>query len=245
MDFLPDSEIVNLKYQLAQQIKASIHRAASSKNSNTPFLESCIDTLVDEIAELKIELSKLSLNLSNIQNQKNNHSPSYSKIQDSSPLESTNNDSKLIEFPIQLNSEYLQNVDNFYYPETSGDDSSYIWMGPENKASIELPVKMVRPIKLILKDVKFITDATKESLKIFIDGDPLELNLVEQEDGYTITAIWFPLGNRMKNKFTVDICVKESVGVQDIYPETSDTRKLCLALREIEIQDNYVEHVNT
>ena len=66
MNFLPESEVINLKYQLAQQIKASINRAASGRSTNTPFLDSCVDTLIDEMAELKIEISKLSLTLSSL-----------------------------------------------------------------------------------------------------------------------------------------------------------------------------------
>ena len=245
MDFLPDSEIVNLKYQLAQQIKASINRAASTKKSNTPFLESCVDTLVDEMAELKIEISKLSLTLSNLQNQEKNHASSYPKIHITSSDDSTKTENDFVAFPIKLNPEYLQNIDNFYYPETAKDNSTFIWIGPENKASIELPVNITSPIKLILKNVRFITDATKESLKILINGEQLELELFKQDDGYTITAVWFPLHNSIKNKCTIDIYVDESISVQDIYPETSDTRKLCLALKQIEIHNNSLEYVNS
>ncbi len=245
MNFLPDSEIINLKYQLAQQIKANINRAASSKNSNTPFLESCVDTLVDEIAELKIELSKLSLTLSSLQNGGNNYSSSSSNMQITSSDSSSKSQNGFLTFPIKLNPEYLQDIDNFYYPETGNDDSTFIWIGPENKASIELRVNITFPIKLIFKNVRFVTDAIRESLKIFINGEQLELELFKQNDGYTITAVWMPLHNSIKHKCTIDICVDKSISVQDIYPETSDTRKLCLALNEIEIHNNSLEYVNT
>ena len=245
MNFLPDSEIINLKYQLAQQIKASINRAASGKNSNTPFLESCVDTLVDEIAEMKIEISKLSLTLSNLQNENKTIAPladnGYSK-----PLTAPeDNKSSLLTFPIQLNPDYLQNIDNFYYPETADNNNTYIWIGPSNKTSIELPLKITFPIKLILKDVRFITDATKESLQIFINGDRLELDLFKQNEGYTITSVWLPLHSNDYDKCRIDIYVNESISVKDIYPEASDTRKLCMALKEIEILNNALEYVNT
>lgn len=245
MNFLPDSEIINLKYQLAQQIKASINREASNKNSNTPFLESCVDTLVDEIAELKIEISKLSLTLSSLQNERKSHPASSSNVHNP-PLDySTKSDNSLLTFPIQLSPEYLQDIDNFYYPETAESDSSFIWMGPENKTSIELPVNITFPIKLIIKDVRFITDATKESLKIFINENQLELELFKQNEGYTITSVWLPLHSSTQDKFTIDIYVDESIRVRDMYPEASDTRKLCMALKEIEIHNNSLEYVNT
>ena len=238
MDFLPDSEIINLKYQLAQQIKASINRAASSKSSNTPFLESCVDTLVDEIADLKIEMSKLSLNLANLQKEDKIKPVSFSNGS-SNPVKDTvgrtaNNDNSFNSFPIQLDPEYLQNIDNFYYPETGNNDGSYIWTGPKNRTTIELPLNVAFPIKLIIKDARFITDATKESLQIFINGSRLELEIFKQNEGYTITSIWLPLHND-RDKCTIDICVDESISVQEIYPDTSDTRKLCMALKEIEI----------
>lgn len=245
MDFLPESEIVNLKYQLAQQIKASINRASSHKKSNTPFLESCIDTLIDEIAELKIEVSKLSLNLSSLKKNNSNYHSFSSDILPKSSSISTKIKNDLSEFPILLTPEYLQNIDNFYYPETASNDSSYIWLGPHNKATIELPVNIKVPIKLALNNVRFITDAIKESLEIFINGEKLELQLFKQNDGYTITAAWLPLNNNIKDKCTIDINVDRSISVKDLYPEASDTRKLCLALSEIEIQTNSLEYVNT
>ncbi len=245
MDFLPDSEIVNLKYQLAQQIKASINRAAASKSSNTPFLESFVDTLVDEIAELKIEISKLSLAVSNIKNLEKSQVASSSQV----PINYSKNlddlENIFSTFPIKLDSEYLKNIDNFYYPESGKNDSHFIWLGPDNKTSFELPVKISFPIKVILSNVRFITDATKESLEISINGDPLKLEFFQENEGYIISAVWIPLHNSAKDKMQIDISVDESVSVQDIYPEASDTRKLCLALKEIEINNNSLEYVNT
>lgn len=245
MDFLPESEIVNLKYQLAQQIKASINRSASNKKSNTPFLESCVDTLVDEIAELKIEVSKLTLNLSSLKNGNSSfHSSSSDTLLKSSSV-STKIKNDLSEFPIQLTPEFLQNIDNFYYPETAPNDSTYIWLGPENKATIELPVSITVPIRLALNNVRFITDNIKDSLTIFINEEKLKLELSKQNDDYTITASWLPLNNSIKDKCIIDICVDQSISVKDLYPEASDTRKLCLALSEIEIKTNSLEYVNS
>lgn len=249
MNFLPDSEIVNLKYQLAQQIKASINRAASSKSSNTPFLESSVDILVDELAELKIEISKLSLNLSSIQNEEKNYSSSSSsmnnKSTDYSTKNKTSNENGVLTFPIRLTPDDLQNIDNFYYPETAENNNTYIWIGPENKTSIELPVNLAFPIKLIIKNVRFITEAIKDSLEIFVNGEQLEFELFRNDDGDAITAVWLPLHNSIKDKCVIDICVDESISVKDIYPEASDARKLCMALKEIEIHNNSLEYVNT
>lgn len=249
MDFLPDSEVINLKYQLAQQIKASINRAAANKSSNTPFLESCVDTLVDEIADLKIELSKLSLNLADVKNNDNLETVS-SANEDTKPLDSTvdnsaKNNGSIYTFPIHLDPEYLQNIDNFYYPEIGENQGSYIWIGPENKTSIQLQLNIAFPIKLIIKDVRFITEEIKESLQIFINGNRLELEIFKQNDGYTITSIWLPLYNNDSSQCTIDICVDKSISVREIYPDASDTRKLCMALKEIEIHNNSLEYVNT
>ena len=244
MNYLPESEVINLKYQLAQQIKASINRAAASKNSNMPFLDSFVDTLVDEMAELKIEISKLSLTLSSLKKSENNHSQPAPELQNghSRTLKSENSFWK---FPVQLDSEYLQNLDNFYYPETTQKGNSYIWMGPNNKVSIDFPVHLVSPIKIILRNVRFITDQVRQSLQIFVNGDRLELEFSQQDEGYTITASWLPLHNSVKDKCTIDLIVERSISVQELYPETSDTRKLCLALSEIEIHNNIQEYVNT
>ena len=244
MNYLPESEIINLKYQLAQQIKASINRAAASKNSNMPFLDSFVDTLVDEMAELKIEISKLSLTLSSLQKSENNHSQPAPELQNghSNFSKSENGFGK---FPVQLDSEYLQNIDNFYYPEETQKGNSYIWMGPSNKVSIDFPINLVSPIKIILRNVRFITDEVRQSLQIFVNGDRLELEFSQQDEGYTISASWLPLHNSVKDKCTIDLVVERSISVQELYPETTDTRKLCLALSEIEIYNNIQEYVNT
>ncbi|MEM8672267.1 MAG: hypothetical protein AAGF83_00120 [Cyanobacteria bacterium P01_G01_bin.67] len=244
MNFLPESEVINLKYQLAQQIKASINRAASSKSSNTPFLDSCVDTLIDEMAELKIEISKLSLTLSGLKNEEGvsdqhneqtllNQSASSSVVED-----------ELCSFPLKLDPEYLQNITNFHYPETSQNGRSYIWMGSGNKASIEFPMTRISPIKLSLKNVRFITDDIRQSLQLFVNGEELKYESLKQDEGYTITAFWMPLHNSTKDKYVIDIVVESSISVQELYPETNDTRKLCLALSEIEIQNNVEEYVN-
>ena len=244
MNYLPESEVINLKYQLAQQIKASINRAAATKNSNMPFLDSFVDTLVDEMAELKIEISKLSLTLSSLQKSENNYSQSAPELQNghSQPSKEENSFWK---FPVQLDSEYLQNIDNFYYPEATDKGNSYIWMGPSNKVSIDFPVHLVSPIKIILRNVRFITDDIRQSLQIFVNGDRLELEFSQQDEGYTIAASWLPLHNSVKDKCTIDLVVERSISVQELYPKTSDTRKLCLALSEIEIHNNIQEYVNT
>ena len=245
MNFLPDSEIINLKYQLAQQIKANINRAASGKSSNTPFLDSFVDTLVDEMAELKIEISKLSLTLSNLKNIENNHSISASGTETDLVHSLDDNKNEFWTFPIKINPEYLQNTDNFYYPEENENGNYYIWMGSGNKTSIEFPVNLVSPIKLILKNVRFITDEIRESFKLFINGEQLKFESVKQNYGYTITASWLPSPNSIKDRCTIDMSVDRSISVQELYPETNDTRKLCLALSEIEIQNNTQEYVNT
>lgn len=242
MNYLPESEVINLKYQLAQQIKASINRAASSKNSNMPFLDSFVDTLVDEMAELKIEISKLSLTLASLKNQNNNLPPSTELNGKSQAVTEKNS---FWTFPVQLDSEYLQNIDNFYYPESTQKGNSYIWMGPHNRVSIDFPVHLISPIKIVLKNVRFITDSIRQSLEIFVNGDRLELEFSQQDEGYTISGSWLPLHNSVKDKCTIDIQVERSVSVQELYPETSDTRKLCLALDEIEIHNNIQEYVNT
>lgn len=245
MDFLPESEIINLKYQLAQQIKANVNRAASSKSSNIPFLESFIDTLIDEIANLKIEISKLSLSLSDLQNSNLSESLLSSDGYSESSRESqnlTNENNVTHNFPLHLEPQYLQNIANFYYPE--GDkNNNYIWMGPENKTSIVLPLNVTFPIKLTFKDVRFITSNAKESLEIYINGERLELGIFKQNEGYTITAIWLPINN--SNQCQIDIYVEQSIYVREIYPDTSDTRKLTMALREIEIHNSSLEYVNT
>ena len=242
MNYLPESEVVNLKYQLAQQIKASINRAASSKNSNMPFLDSFVDTLVDEMAELKIEISRLSLTLSSLKNSERNYTQSIDISNEPSQSGSENSFWKL---PVHLDSEYLQNIENFYYPEATQKGNSYIWMGPSNKVSIDLPVHLISPIKIILRNVRFITDEVRQGLEIFVNGDRLELEFSQQDEGYTIAASWLPLHNSDKEKCTIDLVVERSISVQELYPDTSDTRQLCLALSEIEIHNNVQEYVNT
>ncbi len=245
MNFLPDSEIINLKYQLAQQIKANINRAASGKSSNTPFLDSFVDTLVDEMAELKIEISKLSLTLSSLKNSDNNHSVTASDTEINHIYDPTDNKNEFWRFPIKIDPEYLQNIDNFHYPEENENGNYYIWMGSGNKTSIEFPINLVSPIKLILKNVRFITDEIRESFKLFINGEQLQFESFKQNYGYTIAASWLPSPNSIKDKCTIDMSVDRSISVQELYPETNDTRKLCLALSEIEIQNNTQEYVNT
>ena len=252
MNYLPESEIVNLKYQLAQQIKASINRAASSKNSNMPFLDSFVDTLVDEMAELKIEISRLSLTLSSLKKAEGNEpkGPLRDRTQTSLELpavlsQSSKEANSFWKLPVNLDSEYLQNIDNFYYPETTDKGNSYIWMGPSNKISMEFPIELISPIKIIIKNVRFITDEVRQSLQIFVNGDRLQPEFTQQDEGYTITASWLPLHNSVKDKCTLDLIVERSISVQELYPNTSDTRKLCLALSEIEIHNNVQEYVNT
>lgn len=246
MNFLPESEVINLKYQLAQQIKASINRAASGRSTNTPFLDSCVDTLIDEMAELKIEISKLSLTLSSL---KNADTPvgQVSTILNDDAERPVDEVDEFWKFPIVLNPEYLQNLDNFYYPEESPNGRYFIWMGSGNKASIEFPIDVLSPIKLILKNVRFISEATRKSFKLYINGEQLEFQSVKQEDGngYCISASWMPLHNSIKNKCVLDMFVEQSIDVREIYPETNDTRRLCLALNEIEVQNNVQEYVNT
>lgn len=245
MNFLPESEVINLKYQLAQQIKASINRAASGKSSNTPFLDSCVDTLIDEMAELKIEISKLSLTLSSVQNtEKRNSMEHFESSTNSSSLQ-TEVEDNFWTFPLKLDPEYLQNIDNFHYPELSKNGRSFIWMGSGNKASIEIPMTQISPIKLILKNVRFITEDIRNSFRLFVNGEQLEFESFRQDEGYTITASWIPLHNSIKDKCAIDMFVERSISVQELYPETNDTRKLCLALSEIEIQNNAQEYVNT
>lgn len=246
MNFLPESEVVNLKYQLAQQIKASINRAASGRSTNTPFLDSCVDTLIDEMAELKIEISKLSLTLSSLKNTETASSATLESAKNSSKVEPEKID-KFWNFPMILDPEYLQNIDNFYYPEESPNGKHYIWMGPGNKVSIEFPVNVLSPIKLILKNVRFISEETRKSFKLYINGEQLEFESVKQNEGegYCISASWMPLHNSIKDKCMVDMFVEKSVDVREIYPETNDTRRLCLAINEIEVQNNVQEYVNS
>lgn len=244
MNYLPESEIVNLKYQLAQQIKASINRAASSKNSNMPFLDSFVDTLVDEMAELKIEISRLSLTLSSLKKAECDRTQSSLELP-ADLSQSSKEENSFWKLPVNLDSEYLQNIDNFYYPETTDKGNSYIWMGPSNKVSINFPVHLVSPIKIILKNVRFITDEVRQSLQLFLNGDRLQPEFFQQDEGYTITASWLPLHDSVKDKCTLDLIVERSISVQELYPKTSDTRKLCLALSEIEIHNNVQEYVNT
>jgi|GEM_PF-5573167 len=247
MNFLPESEVINLKYQLAQQIKASINRAASGKSSNTPFLDSCMDTLIDEMAELKIEISKLSLTLSGLKNTENIPAENAVEI----PVYGSDTEEETVdelwEFPIQLNPDYLQNLDNFYYPEESQNGRYFIWMGAGNRAAIEFSINILSPIKLILKNVRFISEETRNSFKLFINGEQLEFESVKQDEGegYCISASWMPLHNSIKDKCIVELFVEKSINVQEIYPDTSDTRRLCLALNEIEIQNNAQEYVNS
>ena len=244
MNYLPESEVINLKYQLAQQIKASINRAASSKNSNMPFLDSFVDTLVDEMAELKIEISRLSLTLSSLKNSERDRAQSSLELP-ADLSQSSKEENSFWKLPVNLDSEYLQNIDNFYYPETTDKGNSYIWMGPSNKISMDFPVHLISPIKIILKNVRFITDEVRQSLQIFLNGDRLELEFSQQDEGYTIAASWLPLHNSVKDKCILDLIVERSISVQELYPKTSDTRKLCLALSEIEIHNNVQEYVNT
>ncbi|MEL6439227.1 MAG: hypothetical protein AAFQ80_08260 [Cyanobacteria bacterium J06621_8] len=248
MSFLPDSELINLKYQLAQQIKANINRAASGKSSNTPYLDSFMDTLIDEMAELKIEISKLSLTLSSLKKAESHYSLSTSSTSISSRQEANHSleDNKSFwTFPIKIDPEYLQNIENFHYPEENENGNHYIWMGSGNKTSIEFPIDLVAPIKLVLKNVRFITDDIRESFKLFINGEELNFESFKEDHGYNIAASWLPSPNSIKDKCTIDICVDRSVSVQELYPETNDTRKLCLALSEIEILNNTHEYVNT
>lgn len=245
MNFLPESELVNLKYQLAQQIKANINRAASDKRSNTPFLDSFMDTLIDEVAELKIEVSKLSLTLSSLKKAENSDIASKAIVNSHELQQSTENSSKFWTFPIKISPEYLQNIDNFHYPEENENGNYYIWMGSGNKTSIEFPINIISPIKLILKNVRFITDDIRESFKLCINGEQLQFESFKQDYGYTIAASWLPSPNSIKDRCRIDMSVDRSVSVQELYPETNDTRKLCLALSEIEIQNNTQEYVNT
>lgn len=243
MNYLPESEIINLKYQLAQQIKASINRAAAAKNSNMPFLDSFMDTLVDEMAEMKIEISKLSLALSGIKNSEKNSLHSVPELE-SDRATTTGENNGFWTFPVLLDSEYLQHLENFYYPESTQKGNSYIWMGPDNRVSIDLPINLTSPIKIILRNVRFITDEVRQGLEIFVNGDRLQLEFSQQDEGYTISGSWLPLHNSKKDKCTIDIQVERSISVQELHPETSDTRKLCLALSEIEIENNIQEYVN-
>ena len=243
MNYLPESEVINLKYQLSQQIKASINRAASSKSSNMPFLDSFVDTIVDEMAELKIEISRLSLTLSSLKNSERNYVQSLDVADE--PALPTNSENSFWKLPVHLDSEYLRNLDNFYYPEATQKGNSYIWMGPSNKVSIELPAHLISPIKIILRNVRFITDEVRQSLEILVNGDRLELEFSQQDEGYTIVGSWLPLHNSDRTKCTIDLVVDRSISVQELYPETSDTRQLCLALSEIEIHNNVQEYVNT
>lgn len=245
MSFLPESELVNLKYQLAQQIKANINRAASGKRSNTPFLDSFMDTLVDEMAELKIEISKLSLTLSNLKKEQEKQIGSSVNIEQKELQNYIEDNTNFWTFPIKINPEYLQNIDNFHYPEENENGNYYIWMGSGNKTSIEFPIDLIFPIKLILKNVRFITDDIRESFKLFINGEELKFESSKQEHGYNISASWLPSPNSIKDKCTIDISVDHSVSVQELYPDTNDTRRLCLALSEIEILNNTQEYVNT
>ena len=243
MNFLPESEVVNLKYQLAQQIKASINRAAAGKSSNTPFLDSCVDTLIDEMAELKIEVSKLSLALSNITNTSYTH-PEAIPENTVAKVSQNQDRERSLSFPIKLDPEYLQNIDNFYYPEESQNGKNFIWMGGGNKATVEFPVQLDTPIKVVLKNVRFINEATRKSFKLFINGEELEFDAEKQNEGYCITASWMPLHSSIKHKCVIELLVAQSVSVRDLYPDTSDTRKLCFALNEIEILNNVQEYVN-
>ena len=247
MNFLPESEVINLKYQLAQQIKASINRAASGRSTNTPFLDSCVDTLIDEMAELKIEISKLSLTLSSLKNADTTVKQQVSNTLDNNASQPVKKVDEFWQFPIVLDPKYLQNLNNFYYPEESPNGRAFIWMGPGNKASIEFPIDVRSPIKLILKNVRFISEETRKSLKLYLNGEQLEFESVKQEDseGYCISASWMPLHDSIKNKCVLELFVKQSIDVQKIYPETNDTRKLCLVLNEIEVQNNAQEYVNT
>lgn len=247
MNFLPESEVINLKYQLAQQIKASINRAASGRSTNTPFLDSCVDTLIDEMAELKIEISKLSLTLSSLKNAEPRVATQVAQTLDGDVEPQPEAVDEFWQFPIVLNPEYLQHLDNFHYPEESPNGRYFIWMGSGNKASVELPIEVLSPIKLILKNVRFISEATRSTFKLYINGEQLEYESVKQEegDGYCISASWMPLHNSIKDKCVLDMFVEQSVDVREIYPETNDTRRLCLALNEIEVQNNVQEYVNT
>lgn len=244
MNFLPESEVINLKYQLAQQIKASINRSASGRDTNTPFLDSCVDTLIDEMAELKIEISKLSLTLSSL---KNSETVKHAVETLDSADTVTEEVDEFWQFPIILNPEYLQNLDNFHYPEESPNGRYFIWMGSGNRASIEFPIKVLSPIKLILKNVRFITEETQKTFKLFMNGEQLEFESAKQEEGqgFCISASWMPLHDSIKDKCVLDLVVDQSVDVQDIYPETNDTRRLCLAINEIEVQNNAQEYVNS
>ena len=244
MNYLPESEVINLKYQLAQQIKASINRAAANKNSNMPFLDSIVDILIDEMAELKIEISKLSLTLSGLKNDRNSDRQIETKSQNGRAQSSSQTKNGFLAFPIQLNPEYLQNIDNFYYPEATDKGNTYIWMGPENKVSFDIPLPFMSPIEIILRNVRFITDDLRESLQILVNGKQLNIKSLKQDEGYTISASWLPLYTNTE-KCTVEIRVERSVSVRELYPETSDSRKLCFALSEIEIKDNTQEYVNT
>lgn len=245
MNFLPESEVINLKYQLAQQIKASINRAASGRSTNTPFLDSCVDTLIDEMAELKIEISKLSLTLSSLKKAETGGTTAVETL-NAAPT-ATEKIDEFWQFPIVLDPKYLQDVDNFYYPEESPNGKHFIWMGPGKKASIELPIKVLSPIKLILKNVRFISEETRKSFKLFINDEQLEFESVKQEEGegYCISASWMPLHDSIKDKCVLKMLVEQSIDVREIYPETNDTRKLCLALNEIEVQNNAQEYVNS
>lgn len=243
MNYLPESEVINLKYQLAQQIKASINRAAAKKSSNMPFLDSTVDTLIDEMAELKIEISKLSLTLSSLKKIHNSDRDEF-KSQNGRAQPQTQAKNQFITFPILLDPEYLQNIDNFYYPEATDKGNTYIWMGPENKVSFDIPLSSISPIEIILKNVRFITDDLRDSLQMWVNGKQLNLKIIKQNEGLTISAFWLPIDTNTE-KCTVEIKVERSISVRELYPETSDTRKLCFALSEIEIKDNTQEYVNT
>ncbi|MEL6930515.1 MAG: hypothetical protein AAFO95_18055, partial [Cyanobacteria bacterium J06600_6] len=67
----------------------------------------------------------------------------------------------------------------------------------------------------------------------------------EEGQGFCISASWMPLHDSIKDKCVLDLVVDQSVDVQDIYPETNDTRRLCLAINEIEVQNNAQEYVNS
>lgn len=120
--------------------------------------------------------------------------------------------------------------EGFYSSESDGYNH-WRWSGPFPEARVFLPVEQTGRMRLVMQIMNVIKPELMRSLRLYIDGKPLEQQTIEKSEGWTLSGNFeIPFDHR--NGW----CELRLAYGNTVQPPNEDPRRLGLCISSIQIQ---------
>jgi glycosyltransferase involved in cell wall biosynthesis len=106
------------------------------------------------------------------------------------------------------------------------------WSGPNHRPRLAIPFFADGPVRVRVKVAGFANEAIRSSLRVFVNGEPVESMLLPDVDG---EAVAFSTALRADRPSVLEFRTGPAVLVSDLFPGSADTRRVGFALIGVEL----------